>query len=204
VERSGEKTYSEYLQRRSLKGYMYRKWLLYPRLVRGLEGKILDFGCGIGDFLACCKNSIGVDINQHCVAACVQRGLDARHIKSGRLPFPDGYFASAVMDNVIEHIPCEDAEDVIEELLRVLAPGGILLIGIPGAKGYASDEDHKCFYTENDLTGLMETLSCIRMRTRHLPFYFPVMGNFLRQYCTYVYFRTPVNELKGEWHVESG
>ena len=191
MEKSKEKTYNEYLQGRSLKGYIYKKWLLYPRIVRYLNGKLLDFGCGIGDFLAYRRDSVGVDSNQYSVNVCLQRGLDARYIKDKRLPFLDRHFSSVVMDNVIEHIPCQGVKDVIQELLRVLIPGGDLLIGIPGPRGYATDDDHKCFYTESDLVKLMEKFGCIRIRTLHSPFYFPAMGNYLRQYCIYVFFRAP-------------
>jgi len=191
VERSKEKVYNEYLKGRSLKGYIYKKWLLYPRIDRYLDGKLLDFGCGIGDFLEYRRNSVGVDSNQYNVTVCLQRGLDAKYIKSNRLPFLDRYFSSVVMDNVIEHIPSQDVKDVIQELLRVLIPGGTLLIGIPGPKGYASDDDHKCFYAESDLIQFMGKLGCINIRTLHSPFYFPAMGKYLCQYCIYVFFRAP-------------
>jgi len=185
----GQKAYSRYLRGRSLKGYLYRKWLVYPRIARRLRGTVLDFGCGIGDFLASCSRAVGVDVNPYNVAVCRGRGLDAGTITDGRLPFADGFFAGAVMDNVIEHIPPAAVGQMMPEVLRTLAPGGTLVIGIPGPKGYAADADHKRFYTENDLVSLMEAFGCTPIETLHTPFCWPRMDQYLRQYCRYVFFR---------------
>jgi len=183
-----DKNYFEYLQQRSTLGALYRNWLLYPKLRNALQGNVLDFGCGIGDFLSFREDSVGVDINQHNVEFCRSLGLDAGLIQDGRTPFKDSSFGSVVMDNVLEHIPEADVDAVLNEVLRVLQPSGRLLIGVPGLKGYAADDDHKCFYSEQDLVELLGRYGCKMLRSFHMPVYFPWLDKHLSQYCVYVLF----------------
>ena len=96
--------YGEYLMRRSRLSGVYRRYFLYPRICHRLHGRTVDVGCGIGDFLQFRPNTIGVDINAHTVAYCKARGLDARLMEPDVLPFEDGSFDSALMDNWLEHI----------------------------------------------------------------------------------------------------
>ena len=96
--------YFDYLMQRSRLGSLYRRHVLYPRLVRRLRGRMLDVGCGIGDMLAFRPDSVGVDINQRTVEYCRQRGLTAHRMDVDRLPFDDGTFDSVLLDNVLEHI----------------------------------------------------------------------------------------------------
>ncbi len=174
-------------------GKLYRQWLLYPRLSRCLEGRVLDFGCGIGDFLRFRPGTTGVDINPHNVGFCRDRGLDARLIEDGHIPFPDRSFDAAVMDNVLEHIPESSVDGVMRELLRVLRPGGLLLIGVPGEKGYAADDDHRCFYAEGDLVALLGRHGCRLVKVFHMPLRLPRLRHMLSQYCIYALFRLPAN-----------
>jgi len=180
--------YFSYLSERSGIGLLYRNFLLYPVLSRMLSGRILDFGCGLGDFLKYRKHSVGVDVNQQLVDYCQSQGLDARLLEDGRIPYPESSFDSVVMDNVLEHIPELDAGNVIKEIMRVLRPNGTLLVGVPGRKGYAADSDHKCFYTGPDLKALLSRHGGRLVKTRHMPLWFPGVDKYLRQYCIYAAF----------------
>lgn len=182
-------SYFSYLSERSTIGLLYRNFLLYPVLSQMLHGKILDFGCGIGDFLKYMKNSAGVDVNQQLVSYCQSHGLDARLIRDGCIPYPDASFDSVVMDNVLEHIPESDADEVIKDIMRVLRPNGTLLVGVPGQKGYTADSDHKCFYTGPDLEVLLHRRGGRLVKTRRMPLWFPGVDKYLRQYCIYAAFR---------------
>jgi SAM-dependent methyltransferase len=46
-----------------------------------------------------------------------------------RLPFPDGTFDRVIASEVMEHIPNDS--DALDELVRVLRPGGVIAITIP-------------------------------------------------------------------------
>ena len=184
-----EVAYFDYLSGRSGIGLLYRNYFLYPVLSRMLHGRILDFGCGMGDFLRYMKHSVGVDVNRHMVAYCQSQGHDARLVMDGRIPYPEKSFDSVVMDNVLEHITEIDADEVIEDIMRVLRPDGTLLVGVPGRKGYASDSDHKRFYTSTDLDVLISRHGCRLVKIKHMPLWLPGIDKYLRQYCVYAAFR---------------
>lgn len=186
---SDSEKYYRYLRQRSLLGRLYRTLLLYPRLNACLNGKVLDFGCGIGDFLKFRPDTIGVDINSFNVDYCKSQGLNAERLGSkGEIPFKDRAFARIVMDNVLEHILAEDVDTVLQEVLRVLSPNGQLLIGVPGSKGFDSDDDHKCFYAEQSLIDLLAKCGCRKVKSFHMPIRIPWLEKYLSQYCIYVLF----------------
>lgn len=182
--------YSEYLKGRRWTGNVYRRFYLYPRLCRYLFGRTLDVGSGIGDMLAFRRDTLGLDINPHLVEFCQQRGLDAVLMNDdGSFPYGDSEFDSLLLDNVVEHIA--DPTKLLHETHRVLKLGGILLIGVPGVKGFASDSDHKVFYTRTELIAKVELHG---FKTR-AAFAMPLgqsryLSKNLRIYCEYVQFES--------------
>ncbi len=151
---------------------------------------MLDFGCGIGDFTSYRANTIGVDINLHNVEYCQKRGLDARLIEDNYIPFPDGSFDGVILDNVLEHIPGDAVDSVIEEIKRVLRVGGNIVVGVPGLKGYYSDPDHKVLYTEQNLLSLFVRHGFEASEVFSMPVSCKRLEYILRQFCTYVVFTT--------------
>ena len=178
------KKYFHYLSKRSFFGKLYRNFILYPRLNKYLQGRVLDLGCGIGDMLNYRSNTLGVDVNPLNVNFCRKRNLDAYIMKSQIIPFEGKSFDSVLLDNVLEHI--ESPLFLFKEIRRVLKPDGILLIGVPGIKGYESDSDHKVFYDEKKLYALALKN---RFNVNHF-LYMPLikskfLSKHLRQYCIY-------------------
>ena len=176
--------YFAYLARRSRLGALYRAHWLYPRLARRLAGRSLDIGCGIGDMLIYRGNTVGVDINPRTVAFCQARGAAASLMQPDELPFADGEFDSALMDNVLEHIL--QPERLLGEVRRILKPGGRLLVGVPGARGWASDADHKVFYDEGALATCMLVAGFKHMEYFYTPLWQSKwLDQHIRQYCLY-------------------
>ena len=171
--------YFEYLKQRSWRALLYRGFYLYPRLCYHLKGLTLDVGCGIGDMLRFRRNTIGADINPYLVAYCQKKGLDARLIKNGRLPFENGTFQSVILDNVLEHVASPD--DLINELHRVIERGGRLVIGVPGVKGYRRDADHKIYYDEKKLTDTIQGNGFIKSAL----FYTPIKSNWMNHHLSF-------------------
>ena len=170
--------------RRSFLGDLYRRYVLYPRLNFHLKGRVLDVGCGIGDMLSYRQNTVGLDVNPLNVDFCQKRQLEAYVMKPDIIPFRDETFDSVLLDNVLEHI--EKPSLLFKEIRRVLKPDGILLIGVPGIKGYQSDDDHKVFYDKKKLHTLAQKN---RFNVNHF-FYTPLikskfLSKQLRQYCIY-------------------
>lgn len=179
--------YFAYLKTRSIIGRFYRKYLLYPTLVRHLKGSALDIGCGLGDMLAYRANTTGVDINPHTVDYCKANGLDAQLMQPNQLPFQNMVFDSVLLDNVLEHI--ENPNKLLEEIGRVLKVDGTLLIGVPGELGWLSDSSHKVNYNEHSLKQCLSNsrFECLKI------FYTPLwkssfLSKNVRSYCMYACF----------------
>jgi len=175
--------YADYLKKRSGLGHIYRRYWLYPRLARMLEGRALDIGCGIGDFVAFRSGTVGVDVNPETVAYCQRIGLDAHVMQPDILPFANADFDAVVLDNVLEHLA--HPAPLLAEMARVLRAGGHAIVGVPGRKGYASDPDHKCFYDEPALVDRMAMSDFELVRLMHFPLPIRWLDTYARQYCIY-------------------
>ena len=94
---------------------------------------ILDAGCGTGGILAE-LGELGIvtalDPVHEAAGFCAGRGVE-RLVQGSvvQLPFPDGTFDLVTSLDVIEHV--EDDGAALEEMRRVLKPGGLLLLTVP-------------------------------------------------------------------------
>ena len=176
-------SYFAYLSQRSRLGLFYRTRVLYPRIAPYLSGQTLDIGCGIGDMLRFRPGTIGVDINPMNVAFCQKNGLDAIVMAPDVLPFEPAAFDSAILDNVLEHIA--DPMPLLTEVRRILRPKGVFVVGVPGQRGYASDDDHKVFYDEQKLVQCLAAAGFTMVKCLHTPLRSAVLDRKMRQYCLY-------------------
>jgi SAM-dependent methyltransferase len=179
--------YYEYLRTRTLKGLLYRKFFLYPRLARHLHGRVLDIGCGIGDFLTFRRRTVGVDVNPKLISYCRERGLEAYVMPIDKLPFEDKSFEGAILDNVLEHLA--DPRPLLTEARRIIKPGGTFVIGVPGTAGYKSDPDHKVYYDETKLRERLQKAGFTASTILHMPLKSEYLDKRMRQYCIYAVFR---------------
>ena len=98
------------------------------------KSTVLDLGCGAG-MLALLKRKevtlTGVDLSAECSLAARRNGYDATFTaKLSRLPFPDASFDYVVSLDVLGHVGCEEKDQVLAEIKRVLRPGGVTMHGI--------------------------------------------------------------------------
>ncbi|HEX5458420.1 MAG TPA: methyltransferase domain-containing protein [Steroidobacteraceae bacterium] len=182
--------YDEYfvrLRSRKRVGLWYRNLWLYPRICKYLTGKVLDIGCGIGDMVRYRAGTVGVDVNPVAVAFCRSQGLQVQQMQADRLPFTDGEFDGANLDNVLEHLA--SPELLLGEIHRVLRSGGRLVIGVPGECGFASDPDHKRHYPEAELVRCLRGAGFELLHAFHEPFRSRLLDRSFRYYALYGVFR---------------
>ncbi len=91
--------------------------------------KVLDLGCGEGEFLLIDKdNFYGIDINQRVVSSLQAKGLQVKLGSVDKIDYPDGSFDGVYCHNVIEHISLDKAYNLIKESGRVLAKDGLFIL----------------------------------------------------------------------------
>lgn len=99
-----------------------------------LPGPVLDLGSGDGHFASVAFEhalDVGLDPWWGPLVESKQRSNYKSLIcaDGAKIPFPDGYFQSAVSTSVLEHIP--HIQQVLDEVGRVVAPGGRFVFCVP-------------------------------------------------------------------------
>ncbi len=99
-----------------------------------LPGPVLDLGCGDGNF-ASVNFDRAPDVGLDPWTPPLRKAGELHYYPlllqgdGAQMPFPDGYFASALSNSVLEHIPHLDA--VLADTARVLQPGGTFAFCVP-------------------------------------------------------------------------
>lgn len=100
-------------------------------------GKVLDVGCGRGEWLELMGeqgfDAMGVDLNDGMLQVCRERNLkvetaDAVAYMSG---LPESSLCVVSGFHIAEHLPFEVLQQLVQEALRVLVPGGLLILETP-------------------------------------------------------------------------
>ena len=100
----------------------------------------LDVGCGDGHFASLTferKIEVGLDSWHDPLHEAGRRGIYRLLIEANgaAMPFPDGYFASAFSNSVLEHIP--HVGQVLAEAARVLEPGAPFYFCVPNPRYFS-------------------------------------------------------------------
>jgi SAM-dependent methyltransferase len=100
------------------------------------SGLVCDIGCGSSHILADLPHAVGMDLRLEKLRFMRPRHRGALMQGDGMaLPFADGSLDGVISSEIIEHIPEEHGRH-IDELLRVLKPGGIVVLGTPDYGGW--------------------------------------------------------------------
>jgi SAM-dependent methyltransferase len=101
--------------------------------------EILDIGSGTGpakrfiDHAGVAARWTGVEIHPDRIELCKQLGydriIDDHDLEKGPLPVGAGSFDVVIASHVLEHL--DDAQAALEDWMRVLRPGGMLILGVP-------------------------------------------------------------------------
>jgi len=120
---------------------------------------ILDVGVGLGRLLDPLKqfDRYGVDISQDYLLRARDVGIQVAFARAEELPFDDSVFDAVVACDVLEHVL--DLNAVCREMLRVLKPGGLLVVRVPNLEDLSvylrEDLPYEFIHLRNfDLAGL--------------------------------------------------
>lgn len=139
------------------------RWRLsvYRPFIQPLAGidsaaRAVDLGCGRGEWIELLGengfDAFGVDLDDGMLAACRERGLATRRADALATlqSLPDESMALVSAFHVVEHLPFDDARVLVSEALRVLVPGGLLILETPnpdnlavGACSFYLDPSHE-------------------------------------------------------------
>jgi len=109
------------------------------------EAAILDVGCSGGPLMLALRatgyqNLTGIDVSESGIELARQRGLANVSVMDGsNLAFADKSFDLLIASDVLEHI--ENEEAALREWVRVLRPGGTLLVFVPAHSYLWSQHD---------------------------------------------------------------
>jgi SAM-dependent methyltransferase len=107
----------------------------FEQVARCAPGRVLDVGCGTGEFAERVATElkadvVAVDISARMVDLTAARGIEARVADVQSLPFDDRSFDCVVANWVLYHVP--DLDRAVTEIHRVLEPGGHLVAATVG------------------------------------------------------------------------
>jgi SAM-dependent methyltransferase len=119
--------------------------------------KLLDIGCGRGEFLRgfihCGVQGFGVDRSRAAQIYCPQAELRTADLETSPLPFDDNMFDVVYSKSVIEHFYYP--EKLFSEIFRVLKPGGLAITLCPDWEFnyhiYFEDYTHRTPFMQSSL-----------------------------------------------------
>jgi SAM-dependent methyltransferase len=132
-------------------------------------GQILDVGCGYQPYRCLFDNRryVGLDLS---LERCPTVVGDARF-----LPFMDGSFDGIICSEVIEHV--FEKEKVLDEIRRVLRPGGWIILTAPMSWGLHYEPYDFWRFTPYSLRRLLEDRGFQVVRTEKVGGLFSLIGS---------------------------
>lgn len=102
--------------------------------------KVADLGCGWGRIIQALyryflpENIYGIDIQQEAIDICSKTGVKANlsRVDTGQSAFPDNAFDMMTAYSVFSHLSLENHLKWLEEIKRVVKPGGIVAVTTRG------------------------------------------------------------------------
>lgn len=158
------------------------------KLAKG--SKILDLGCGRGEFLrgfiSSGLNGYGVDQSSIAKSVCAEAEILQSDLEKEPLPCDDNTFDIVFSKSVLEHFYYP--EILVMEIYRIVKPGGMVITMVPDwesvYKTFYEDYTHRTPFTTNSLKDilLINGFDDVKVeRFRQLPFLWSLP--WLRPFC---------------------
>ncbi|CAN1255898.1 tRNA (carboxymethyluridine(34)-5-O)-methyltransferase [Linum perenne] len=117
----------------------FAKWPKVATFLNNLPlgSLVLDAGCGNGKYLGLNPDCffIGCDISAPLIKICADRGSEVLVADAVNLPYRDGFGDAAISIAVLHHLSTEiRRKNAVEELVRVVKEGGLVLITVWAAE----------------------------------------------------------------------
>lgn len=125
-----------------LRDVLKHHWNIYVS-----HGKIdlADVGCGTGGNMAFIETegrAYGLDRSPEAIAFCRQRGLTKTIVASAdQIPYPNEMFEAVLSLDVLSHRWVQNKQDALNEMARILKPGGYLFLNLPAYQWLHSSHD---------------------------------------------------------------
>ncbi len=98
-----------------------------------LKGRVLENGCGVGQYLQHLAPSagtlIGLEIDFKRAGEAHKQSPNITNAASEQLPFPTASFDVVLSHEMLEHVLNDRL--TVEEMVRVLKPGGVIVLFVP-------------------------------------------------------------------------
>lgn len=171
LEPTGERLLPEHYRGQLVHAEHLARYRLAAQLASGR--RVLDVACGEGYGSAMmdaagAESTTAVDVDQGTVDHVRERyGLEARQADIASLPFEDDAFDLVVSFETIEHVAAPEA--ALDELARVRAPGGLVLISTPVAGQYqVRNEFHLREFGHEEFTAMLRSrFESVRLLFQH-------------------------------------
>ena len=102
-----------------------------------IHGRILEDGCGVGEYLArlqpLAQQAVGLEVEFDRAVVAQSKAHQLTCAAAEALPFPNDSFDLLLSHEVLEHV--RDDQQSVTEMVRVLKPGGRLVVFVPN-RGY--------------------------------------------------------------------
>ncbi|MEV2237404.1 class I SAM-dependent methyltransferase [Micromonospora sp. NPDC049891] len=137
-------------------------------------GRTLDVGSGLGrNLMNLGPGAVGVDHNPTSVAHSRELGLEAYTVKEffrSEHARPDA-FDSLLAAHLLEHMPAQQARDVVSGYLPFVRSGGRAVFITPQERGYHSDPSHVRFVGFGETAQTCQDLGLTVLRQYSFPFH---------------------------------
>lgn len=171
------------------------------------NGDVVEIGAGYCAWInnVAAARRVAVDVWPE-VARFAAPGVEARVLDASRelLTLGAASFDVVLASNILEHFEPGVAISVVEDVHRVLKPGGRLIIIQPNfryaAKQYFDDYTHRSVFTDVSLPNLLRAhgFRIERVQPRFLPYSMRGSRLPIRSWTVRAYLRSPIKPMAGQ------